>query len=156
MVKSIESPRHEFKLGISAGGWDFWNLIFRFTIRYLISNSPFNGSVYNRYREKRIEINKKDLIYLYTEYFVTFSREAKYTSDFFNYRSSFFSTYSGNVGKFTRSVHTEVEFIFTIEGRNTNFGMAERGGGWRPEIFIVAMTTPLVRATVSINVIAIC
>lgn len=105
--------------------------------------------------EKRIEINKKDLIYLYTEYFVTFSREAKYTSDFVNYRSSFFS-YSGNVGKFTRSVHTEVEFIFTIEGRNTNFGMAERGGGWRPEIFIVAMTTPLVRATVSINVIAIC
>lgn len=105
MVKSIESPRHEFKLGISAGGWDFWNLIFRFTIRYLISNSPFNGSVYNRYREKRIEINKKDLIYLYTEYFVTFSQEAKYTSDFVNYRSSFFS-YSRNVGKFTRSVHT--------------------------------------------------
>lgn len=90
MVKSIESPRHEFKLGISAGGWDFWNLIFRFTIRYLISNSPFNGSVYNRYREKRIEINKKDLIYLYTEYFVTFSRDAKYTSDFVNYRTFHF------------------------------------------------------------------
>lgn len=110
MVKSIESPRHEFKLDISAGGWDFWDLIFRFTIRYLISNSPFNGSVYNRYREKRIEINKKDLIYLYTEYFVTFSREAKYTSDFVNYRSSFFS-YSGNVGKFTRSVHTRKIYI---------------------------------------------
>lgn len=60
--------------------------------------------------EKRIEINKKDLIYLYTEYFVTFSREAKYTSDFVNYRSSFFS-YSGNVGKFTRSVHTRKIYI---------------------------------------------
>lgn len=40
--------------------------------------------------EKRIEINKKDLIYLYTEYFVTFSREAKYTSDFVNYRTFHF------------------------------------------------------------------
>ena len=156
MVKSIESPRHEFKLGISAGGWDFWDLIFRFTIRYLISNSPFNGSVYNRYREKRIEINKKrSYLFIHGIFCKFFTRGKVYI--WFRQLSyvSFFS-YSGNVGKFTRSVHTEVEFIFTIEGRNTNFGMAERGGGWRPEIFIVAMTTPLVRATVSINVIAIC
>lgn len=105
--------------------------------------------------EKRIEINKKDLIYLYTEYFVTFSRDAKYTSDFVNYRTfHFFHTVE--MLENSHVVYTQVEFIFTIEGRNTNFGMAERGGGWRPEIFIVAMTTPLVRATVSINVIAIC
>lgn len=41
VVKNIELLRHEFKLDIPAGGegWDFWNLIFRFTkdIRYLIS-----------------------------------------------------------------------------------------------------------------------
>lgn len=98
-------------------------------------------------------MDKKDLIYLHIYQSKIFRKKNISLITFLSLHFIFW-TYSGNIGNFTWCTH--VEFIFTIEGRNTNFGIARRGRGWRPEIFIVTMTTPLVRATVSINVIAIC